>query len=604
MLKRLLPALMMSAALLASGCTKTIVQERVREVEKYIEMTNPTVDMVEKEIPFSDCRVLNLEGDATLLTENGPSVKFTMRELFDGKWMSGYQRWSEVGWRFFGWDGSEQHPWITFDVSRSVKLYKMAVMPYRGLQGSDPAQFELWAYTADGTVPEATDEQWYVNDPDWVRIIDADFSHLMEKALALDPSHVGEPSYDPCVEGEVAYAGGCCDTIPRARYYRFRLINNFSGAFRDENPLSVYWASSAAACHMSEIRLWESVPVVHSADSTARLESTCRDLVLYYCGGPKRTDAASVPDFRDYIITDDPQPRWMFDGALLLEQHYDASYTYMGNGYQRKCCTKQMTEGLFSNWFDVILPRLENDLENAKTLVSAPFVKQKVVLMIPVLPYYSQGDGYDWGGIPGLEKPDWGKWENSLRVYKWEIDRMISGFRAKGFKNLELTGFYWPVENAGLSTYHLSDISNYIHSQGYIVNFIPYFSESFKVPVYSNWRDNGFDFCYLQPNYFFNEDVPYSRLERTVTLATRYGMDLEFEFSPSWRQNLTYRMGHYMDVFDSLGVFENNNIAYYQGTREFSYLKGKKGSDEYLYSLYKRLSNYVAKRHEKFYEEK
>ncbi|MCQ2158892.1 MAG: DUF4855 domain-containing protein [Bacteroidales bacterium] len=588
--------LIVSFAVFATSCTKTVLQE----VEKYI--SRPNVDMVEKEIPFEQCSILNLEGDAVLSTDNGPSVKFTMRELFDGRWMSGYQRWSEVAWKFFGWDGGETHPWFTFDVSRSVKLYKLAVMPYRGLQGIDPAQFELWAYVADGQVPAKTREDWYLSDTNWVRILDADFSYLRDKAISLSASDIGKSGTDPCVEGEVAFVGNCCDTIPRARYYRFRLLNNFNGAFRDENN-GVYWTSSASACNMSELRLWESVPVCHAVDTLPQVATECRDLVLYYCGGPLKKDAASVPDFNDYIMTDEQSPRWMFDGALLLEQHYNTYYTYMGLGYDRKCCTKDMIEGLFSNWFDVILPRLDANLESAKSIVSAPFHKHKIVLMIPVLPYFSQGDGYKWGDIEGLDTSDWSKWTNTLEVYKWEIDRMVQGFAGKGYRNLELIGFYWPVENAGLSTFHLSEISGYVHSLGYIVNFIPYFSEKFVLPVYSNWKDNGFDFCYLQPNYFFNIDVPYSRLARTVELARKYGMDLEFEFSPSWHQDCAGRMDQYMDVFDSLGVFANNNIAYYQGTTEFSYLKNKKGTDDYLYSMYKRLSNYVAKRHEEFYEE-
>lgn len=328
-----------------------------------------------------------------------------------------------------------------------------------------------------------------------------------------------------------------------------------------------------------------------------------RDLMLYYCGVTEFRDYYSEDVFLDYLISDEEPARRLFDGALLLEIWKDREHkvSFMGNAYGRYCYLSEIT-ALFDTWMDVILPRLDNALERSKSMSTQPFYKQEVVLMIPVLPF-PEGEA-EWGFIEGYDTSDWSNWDKVLDVYKWEINEMMKKFLRKGFKNLELVGLYWPVENAGVAANRMAQLSEYINKRNLEFYFIPYYSNSFESSVYSVWQKYGFNYCYLQPNYFFYENVEKQRLYDACAMAKRYGMDLEMEFNPCAYPNWgVERMTAYIDVFEEEGVWETNNIAYYQGGYDFTTLKNSKGVADGWYSLYKRLATHVADRWEKFHQE-
>ncbi len=328
-----------------------------------------------------------------------------------------------------------------------------------------------------------------------------------------------------------------------------------------------------------------------------------RDLMLYYCGVTEFRDYYSEDVFLDYLISDEEPARRLFDGALLLEIWKDPEHkvSFMGNAYGRYCYLSEISD-LFDTWMDVILPRLDNALERSKSMSTQPFYKQEVVLMIPVLPF-PDGEA-EWGYIEGYDTSDWSNWDKVLDVYKWEINEMMKKFLRKDFKNLELVGLYWPVESAGVAASRMAQLSEYINSRNLEFYFIPYYSNSFESSVYSVWQKYGFNYCYLQPNYFFYENVEKQRLYDACAMAKRYGMDLEMEFNPCAYPNWgVERMTAYIDVFEEEGVWETNNIAYYQGGYDFTTLKNSKGVADGWYSLYKRLATHVADRWEKFHQE-
>lgn len=586
--------------------TGTVKKENLEIISKMIYGTD-------SEIPFSQCRVLiNHPGDAILNRTSGNKA-LTMRELFDGRWMSGYRRFDEVGFRQFSWNNRQPHKWFTFDIGEYARLSKAVVMPYCGFTQSDPAIFELWAYTGEGDVPPITPEDWFETDPKWVRIARVDASAEYEKTrkFRLDNSGIGNPEVDPCVNGLEFRTGNCCKEIPSARFYRFRMLNNYYGLVRYEYEEFMNFYDYTHACTMSELRLWKNdAPVcINDWEEPRRpySEAKARDIVLFYCGGPKDGMKKTSPNFTDYIITDEKEPRWLFDGSLLLQQYPDNTHTYYGMGRMvkdgvtsfRLPADRNQIELLWRDWFEYIIPRLEKQIGEARKIVRQPFRKHQLVLMLSVLPKHNISD-YEWGKLNGTDIIDWDDWDQAKKAYFWQIDRLVSQFKACHYENIDLLGFYWPQEDAGIAVWHLKELADYIHSKGYQFNYIPMFNKNHCVyPLYSTWIDSGFDFTYLQPNYFFDSKVPYSRLEEACRMAEKYGMGLEMEFSPSNHPENIERLEHYMNVFDSCGVFENSrSIAYYQRYRDFSDLKESKGKDEYKYSLYQRLRDYVAKRHE------
>lgn len=318
-----------------------------------------------------------------------------------------------------------------------------------------------------------------------------------------------------------------------------------------------------------------------------------RDMMLFYCGTPSlRGDYCTENFFMNYLVSDESTPRYLFDGVLLLEiwTDGDKSGSFMGRGYANLYSTKNQIDALVANWMNKVLKNLDSAVAKAKAQVPTNMRKEKVVLMIPWLPYTSNCDY--WGTVPGY-KIDWSSWSASLDLYKWLIRKMMDDFASAGFENLELAGFYWPMEDAELSAAHLSEMAGFIHGLNMQLYFIPYYSESFVKPIYSCWQSFGFDYCYLQPNYYFY-DVPREQVSTACGYANRYGMDMEMEFDP--QAYGPEKLDAYITIFEENGVFKSKNLAYYQSGQGFVWLKNNS------HAQYKRLADHIAERHIEVYD--
>ena len=79
-------------------------------------------------------------------------------------------------------------------------------------------------------------------------------------------------------------------------------------------------------------------------------------------------------------------------------------------------------------------------------------------------------------------------------------------------------------------------------------------------------------------------------------------MSLEMEFDEralELQGNWAARMTAYIDSYERIGVYEEKNLAYYQGNDTWYLLKYGTEQDQ---ALYKRLSTIIAKRQRDFYE--
>ena len=129
------------------------------------------------------------------------------------------------------------------------------------------------------------------------------------------------------------------------------------------------------------------------------------------------------------------------------------------------------------------------------------------------------------------------------------------------YMNLELAGFYWIARTCADTRSIMKEIGAYLNELNYTFNWIPYF----KSYGYSDWKKFGFNYAYLQPNYFFQETIPYSRLTDACYLAIAYGMDMEMEFDERVLTGWGYRLKDYMKAFKENGIWQNKRLAYYQG---------------------------------------
>lgn len=197
-------------------------------------------------------------GDGPIQTDNGYGVKFTQKELFDGQWMSGYQRFTEVAYHYFGWTANATAKWFTFQCETPFKMSKIKFYPYWGFRQYDPAQFEIWAFVGN-ELPAATPADWKTNGL-WKKIAEVDMGDMYEKIKELlkDTSNVGDPQFDPCVNGfEFSLTDFiAASEIPSAKYYRFAQVNNYYGYLKAESG-DTNWNARVGGCTISELRIWK-----------------------------------------------------------------------------------------------------------------------------------------------------------------------------------------------------------------------------------------------------------------------------------------------------------------------------------------------------------
>lgn len=324
------------------------------------------------------------------------------------------------------------------------------------------------------------------------------------------------------------------------------------------------------------------------------------DMVLMYGGGHHRSPYRWSQDYaKDYVTyTDrDGVMHWLFDGFLFLE-FMDAGTGgsgrtfitgYKHDGVYLPSATKTEWEMLADYYFypGTGLDAVENAVAEAAKTLGEPPVKRKVVIGIPEPivhqnSHESSGGTDYWGEIDG-KKLDFTSKNDRIAALVWFIDRVRENFSRKEYSYIDLSGFYWVAEKATQTADLMPVVAGYLNEMNYSFNWIPYFNADGA----TNWKSYGFNYAYLQPNYFFNNSVPYSRLSSACKLARTHGMDMEVEFdgnalvsnSPNGQ-----RLRDYMEVMKNEGVWESSRLAYYQGSYALRWLKySNNTADQALY---------------------
>ncbi|MDD4631583.1 DUF4855 domain-containing protein [Petrimonas sp.] len=317
-------------------------------------------------------------------------------------------------------------------------------------------------------------------------------------------------------------------------------------------------------------------------------------LVLIYDGGSHRSIQWDSEHFVPYVSTEvNGEANWLFDGFLFLEIK-DGQGRGFASGYEKQAARKVEWENLLHNYFrdDNAIHALNKQIGNIRKKNSnKEFTKRKIVLSLPE-PIPGQ---VDWGIIDGRPLRFSNK-KDRLDACKWYINYAEELFRNANLENVELVGFYWLAEEATNSRDLALDVATYIYSKKYDFYWIPYFNSD----GYSEWKNLGFNVVYYQPNYFFNENTPYERLQEACNRAQKFQMNLEVEFddralkdSKDWG----YRLRDYLDVFERNGAFDSLKVAYYQGGDAFYKLSLSKEPADV--ELHQRLIRLITKNKER-----
>ncbi len=171
-------------------------------------------------------------------------------------------------------------------------------------------------------------------------------------------------------------------------------------------------------------------------------------------------------------------------------------------------------------------------------------------------------------GLPYPVNRTGGTWtvEQSIQLERWYIDEALKRWNAMNPSHLSLLGFYWTHEAASNADIPLiRGVSSYIKQKGYQFFWAPYYGAQNA----EKWKSLGFDFAWMQPNYYFaferanhpGEDM----LGESFTLAreTGAGTMLEWNWSVANDGN-----GRYLEEYLDRGKAMNANrtsILVYDG---------------------------------------
>lgn len=303
------------------------------------------------------------------------------------------------------------------------------------------------------------------------------------------------------------------------------------------------------------------------------------DMVLLYGGGSHRDHIWDAGYVEPYVTFTDENHRehWLFDSFLFIE-FYNGADKMFASGYHHAPANKQDWTKLADYYFqsETSMGALDKVIAAARKRIGNPPTKRKVVIVLPE-PIKPQKD---WGCLSDNRPMDFANDSDRIAACKWYIDYVRAKFQEMKYKNLELAGFYWVAEEATNTRTIIRQLGSYLHSLNYSFNWIPYF----RSDGYDQWKQLGFTYAYLQPNYFFDDKTPQSRLDEACQLARKYNMDMEMEFDERVSTGWGYRLENYMNAFKQHGIWSKRRLAYYQGDIALYQLsKSSKPEDRKLY---------------------
>ncbi len=353
--------------------------------------------------------------------------------------------------------------------------------------------------------------------------------------------------------------------------------------------------------------------VCGTADAKKIKKISASDVVLFYAGGELGNyyDQKYAADYVSYVDRDGKE-HWLFDGFLLL-QIWDVTKENSANiAYTPDMKDRQGNWLLSANqadWKSLIeyyfaegscIDAIDKAVGEAAKRLGKPAQKRQIIISLyDPMTYRLSGaktGGTKYWGILNDKVTDFSKEEDRIAADKWFVDEVLKAYKSKKYENVELGGFYWIMEEFFGESPIVTALSEYVHSKGYPLTWIPYF----QAPAYTEWRERGFDLAWYQPNYFFY-DVPESQIKTACEQGPANGMGMEMELDerasvkPLWGDvSLAYKLRAYMRIFKETGVWATCPFAYYQDTHAVRHLKRSDAPQDV--ELFQDFCDFVAKR--------
>lgn len=253
-----------------------------------------------------------------------------------------------------------------------------------------------------------------------------------------------------------------------------------------------------------------------------------------------------------YVDQDMNRKDFMFDTFLFLPyapQLDGATFSPTGAKPTNKTHWEKYLDRLFR--VDYEFGALNEAVKEAKAELPDRGYEAKVVVAIP----FPRVDQSDFGDVDGdgvsentniAEVGEETAFKNRQKIVKWFVDEVYSRWEEEGYDQLNLVGFYWYNEYVANQVSELDHelikwTAEYVHSKQAKFQWIPYYFAR----GWNDWKELGFDFASMQPNYMFHYWAKPERVDTVAQAAYDNGMGVEIEMSDSVLTSEFYRNRYY-----------------------------------------------------------
>lgn len=392
--------------------------------------------------------------------------------------------------------------------------------------------------------------------------------------------------------GKVTHAVSPSDTTPTVRALTVSLPDTEIQAVRVRFPVKVWvfarelqvWGSNSE--HASLFTLLPPVRETAQRMEDRKAEDRMENVLLAYSGANGERGSWRSEDFLPLVGYINPEGKVvdrMFDTVLFLPYP-----------------TMPTTKGGWEYYLrDVFRPGRQLDALNDAmreynkrrgTLVNNPTV-EKVILTLP----YPSANQRDFGKIDedqdtltfqaamvGEEKA----YQYRKQAMEWYFNQLMDRWNHSEFAYLKLEGVYWfheLVEEAAPKERELIwDAAEMVHEKALRFYWIPYY----EAPGFMEWKQLGFDYAFVQPNFYNTYDIAVDRIESTLTVTDKYGMGIEVEGDERMVRDLKFYQLYYNQLIagHKLGIDKNKVHAYYYGSK--SLLEAYYNKEPHFRALY------------------
>ncbi|MDD4125479.1 MAG: DUF4855 domain-containing protein, partial [Eubacteriales bacterium] len=326
----------------------------------------------------------------------------------------------------------------------------------------------------------------------------------------------------------------------------------------------------------------------------------CKDMVLLYCGYKGKYDISFVQNTEEEMLY---YCGYVSKNGEMLDTMFDSfMFSALGNAAPSGRTLNQGGDApLMSDWqyyIDSIFDTEYNcgAIERALDSVKAATDKNDYTMKLIInMPYPNISADKPFGDIDGDGEDELCRSkEEQLAIYGWFMDAVITKMEERGYKNIELGGFYWEPENiiTGLGEEEygfIYRVSELVHERD--VNF-------FWIPLlYANGMDKayemGFDCAMMQPNLSFLDYGEPEMLYGLDEAIRKYGLGIEMEIhwdavnlSSADNAKRLNQFYSYLDGGYRLGYMTDASHSYYQNSNPGSFYVCAKSNSEKLRSVY------------------